>query len=198
MVSLQKRKVVKKIQNQYLNDLKSKYKPTKEAIEFVKSVLKQDDSRYSEPWSTQMTIAGFIANGAISIESEKLTEPKECEIPDYKGPQKDLKRIAARLLKDRDFVIVGCEVRVDGSVADIVASRRGERIIVECGPCRIDKPIVYLEKPNTKLWVLKRNDEKTFMLYMFTRGKRWDEFNEMLQDEFHNIQNSYDRIMEDI
>jgi len=190
--------MVKRMKKQYLSDFTSKYKPTKKAIDLVNDILKQYDSRYSEPWSMQTMVAGFIANDAISIKSEKLVEPSESEIPDHRGPQKDLKRIASRLLKDRGFSVDGCEVRIRGSVADMIASNKGKRIIVECGPCRIDKPVDYLEIPNTILWVLKRLDERTFMLYEFTRGKRWKEFVRMKQKEFENLQSSYDRIMEDI
>ena len=94
-----------------------------------------------------------------------------------KGPQKDIKQIAVGLLKGRGFKIKGFEIWVRGGIADILASKENRQIAVECGPCRIDKSIDYLEIPNTDLWILTRKNENSeHILFKITRGKNWAKF----------------------
>lgn len=152
-------------------ELIAAYHPTKEAMEKVEDVLKQGDGRYSDPWQ-QILVAGFLTHGAIFIKSIKIEKPQKADIPDHKGPQKDLKRIAAWLLIKRGFTVEGCEVRVPGGIVDIVGTRNKERIFVECGPCRFNKPVEYLRYSNAVTGVLTRNH----VLHEINKGKNWDSF----------------------
>lgn len=155
-----------------MKELIFRYKPTRKALDMVDDIFTQGDIRYSDPWGRIVT-AGFIANGALSLSSRILNEPETLKIP-VKGPQKELKRMAAWLLKEKGFDF-RFEVSVTGGRPDVIGTRGKERILIECGPCRIDKPIQYLETPNTVLWVLKPESKGT-VLYEISRGKRWSSF----------------------
>lgn len=103
-----------------------------------------------------------------------------------KGPQQDLKRIAAWLLKKRGFEVKGCEITASGGLVDIIGAKGEKRILVECGPCRIDKAICYLDKPDTIMWVLAR-DRDGAVLHEITRDKNWDSFLEFHKNEHFRL-----------
>jgi hypothetical protein len=137
----------------------------------------QGDFRYLDLYR-QIIVAGFIDNKAISIEQEIINPEtiKKSNIK-IKGPQKDIKQIAVGLLKENGFEIKGFEIWIRGGIVDILASKEKRQIAVECGPCRIDKSIDYLEIPNTDLWILTRKNENSeHILFKITRGKNWANF----------------------
>ena len=179
-----------------LDEYIKRYKPTSEAMDIVEDIFKQGDGRYSNPWD-HITVAGFIAHDAISINTKVIKEPQEGKIPEHKGPQQDLKRIAAWLLKERGFDIKGCEVREYGSIVDIVGIKGENKILVECGPCRINKAIDYLELSNTILWILARGP-KGVVLHEITRGKNWNKFMEYRKQEKDSILEKARKIMDDV
>lgn len=180
-----------------LNEYIATYQPTKKTMELVDEIFKQHDSRYVDPWS-HIIVAGFIANGAISVTSEIIKEPKNDKIPHIKGPQQDLKRIAAWLLRKRGFTIKCCEMRILGGIVDVIGVNKQKQILVECGPCRIDKPIDYLEGSNNTLWVLTRKCDN-IVLYEITRGKNWENFLKFHKEtSIKSIQEAYEKIIGDL
>lgn len=170
-----------------------KYKPSPEALKIVDDVLKQGDVRCSDPWMYVM-VAGFITNGAISIETTDIKNPQEDKEITVKGPQEYLKRIAASLLKEKGFCIEDMEKSFSGGIVDVIGRKGNEYILVECGPCRISKPIDYLGRENVVLWVLTKKPHG-IVLYEITRGENWDRFIEFHKEEqFEGLRKS----MEDI
>lgn len=167
-----------------IKDYVTKYRPSQKAMDMVDEILTQRDARYVDPWS-HVIVAGFIANSALSIASEVIKEPQKEEPPFLSGPQEELKRIAAWLLKKRGFEVRGCEIWAPGGRADIVGVKGNEHAFVECGPCRIDKPIEYLKKPDAVLWVLAWTGDyfmkgkeviQDVVLHEISRGKNWNSF----------------------
>jgi len=75
------------------------------------------------------------------------------------------------------LTISGFEVRIRGGIVDILASKENRQIAIECGPCRVDKAIDYLEIPNTELWILTRKNKRSeHILFKITRDKNWFKF----------------------
>ncbi len=137
----------------------------------------QGDFRYLDLYR-EIIVAGFIDNKAISMEQE-IINPEKIKKSNIKikGPQKDIKQIAVGLLKESGFKIEGFEIWIRGGIVDLLASKENRQIAVECGPCRIDKSIDYLEIPNTDLWILTRKNENSeHILFKITRGKNWAKF----------------------
>jgi hypothetical protein len=173
-----------------------RYKPTPKAMEKVEEIFKQDDGRYVDPWK-HIIAAGFIAHHAISITSKIIKSPKIGKIPEHKGPQKELKRIAAWLLRETGFNIKGCEIRIPGGVADMIGASKEKQIVIECGPCRIDKPIDYLENPNNILWILTRKNDNV-VLHEIKRGKNWKKFLKFHKKESMRLmQEAYEKAFEE-
>ncbi len=158
-----------------------RYGATRETMDMVNDIFIQGDNRYDD-FLAQASVAGFIANDALSIDSKTLKDPKSKDISDIKGPQQDLKRIAAHLLRKRGFTVQGCEISGSGGTADMVGVKGKKRILVECGPCRIDKPVCYLESPDIVLWVLTPCPTGV-IFHEITRGQRWEEFLKFHKEE---------------
>lgn len=165
---------------EYTDHMK-RYGVTRAAMDTVNDIFIQNDARY-EDFLSHSIVAGFIAHDALSISSQTIKDPKSEDIAYIKGPQQDLKRIAAWLLKKKGFKVKGCEISVPGGLTDLVGIRDNEQILVECGPCRINKPICYLDKPNTVLWIVKW-DGKDIVFHEVSRGKNWDSFLEFHKKE---------------
>lgn len=92
-----------------------------------------------------------------------------------KGPQKELKAMAVELLENNGFNVEGYEIWIRGGIVDILAKKENQQIAMECGPCRIDKAIDYLEIPNTELWILPRQEiSKNVTIFKIIKGENWD------------------------
>ncbi|NIO22974.1 MAG: hypothetical protein GTN38_03020, partial [Candidatus Aenigmarchaeota archaeon] len=140
-------------------DLFKIYNTSFESVERIMGIFFQGDFRYLH-LQNEIAIAGFIDNKAISIKQERLKEKdiKKSKMK-MKGPQQDIKQAAIGILKDRGFNIKGFEINIRGSIVDVLATKKNRQIAMECGPCRVDKAIDYLEIPNTELWILTRKNE---------------------------------------
>ncbi len=114
----------------------------------------------------------FIYRDAVSVKSETLNG-ENIDGKDIHGPQKEMKALAIKLLKDRGFKVFAIEKGFEGGIVDVLGGRGKERIAVECGPCRISKLVDYLWRENTTLWVIKPSGSG-YILYEFNRGKHWD------------------------
>lgn len=148
-----------------------------ETLEKMMEIFFQGDFRYLHI-ENEIAVSGFVDNKAISIEKEfiKETEIRKSKMK-IKGPQKDIKQIAVGLLKKRGFKIEGFEMRIPGGIVDVLGKKEKQQIAMECGPCRIDKAIDYLEITNTELWILTRKDKNSeHVLYKIKKDKNWDEF----------------------
>lgn len=149
-------------------------KPT--TLKFVDSVFSQGDSRYFDSYS-QTLVASFLESDAICVEkcSIKFYRKFECEeFEKIDGPQENLKKIAIFWLKKNGFKIIGFERWLAGGKVDILASKSNLTIAVECGPCRIDKPIDYLREENTELWIITNYWGEGPALHTVRRGPNWD------------------------
>lgn len=158
-------------------DLFKIYNTSFKTVKKIMSIFFQGDFRYLH-LQNEIAVAGFIDNKAISIEQENLKEDdiKKSKMK-MKGPQQDIKQAAIGVLKDRGFDINGFEVSIRGGIVDILAIKKNRQVAMECGPCRIDKAIDYLEIPNTELWILTRkNKTSQRILFKIKRGKNWGNF----------------------
>lgn len=142
-----------------------------EAQNIVSDVFVQDN-RGNIDTKNQEIAANFITRGAVSIKDEILNETN-VEIQDIHGPQKEMKALAIKLLKECGFRVLAIERGFEGGIVDVLGGRGKELIAVECGPCRISKLIGYLQRENTALWVIKPHNNG-YILYEFNRGKNWD------------------------
>jgi len=154
-----------------LKEYLKEYKPNKESLNIVDFVFSQNDIRYESPWD-KIIVAGFITRGALNINSTRINMSEFVETKSdtsVKGPQEDLKRLASRLLEKKGFQVEGYEIPIPGGIVDVLGKKGDELIAVECGPCRIDKPIEYLKRDKMTLWIITRDN----VLYEITRGKDW-------------------------
>lgn len=159
----------KEMKNEDYIELMKIYKTSAKTIDRVCEIFSGGDKRYVD-LEYEIIVAGFLDNGAISIREKPIeTEAKSKE--DIKGPQKDLKALALKLLEDYDFKLVAFERGFAGGIADIIAKGNGKNIIIECGPCNLIKAIDYLSVENTILWILKAD-----VLYIIERYKDWGSF----------------------
>ncbi len=83
--------------------------------------------------------------------------------------------MAVELLENNGFNVEGYEIWIRGGIVDILAKKENQQIAMECGPCRIDKAIDYLEIPNTELWILPRQEiSKNVTIFKIIKGENWD------------------------
>lgn len=170
-----------------IEELVKIYMPSKESMKIIDEIFTQGDPRYSDPWN-HVAVAGFITHKAISIRSTTIIKPKEGKQIDVKGPQQDLKRIAVWLLKQKGFRVENFEKAFSGGIVDVIGKSDDEYILVECGPCRINKAIYYLNSEKNTLWVLINKPHGT-VLYEITRGENWKNYHEYHKEkQIKNIQ----------
>jgi hypothetical protein len=153
------------------------YNTSFDTVEKIIDIFFQGDFRYLN-LHKEIVVSGFIDNKAICIEQEnvKINVPEKPRMI-IKGPQKDIKQAAIELLENNGFEINGFEIQIRGGIVDILASKENRQIAMECGPCRVDKAIDYLEIPNTELWILTRkNKSSEHILFKITRGENWFNF----------------------
>ena len=150
------------------------YKTSQKTISRINEIFAQGDIRYADV-EYEVIVAGFLDNKAITIEEKPVVYGAGKSEAAVKGPQKDLKKIAINLLENNGFQVENFEKQFHGGIADIIAkNKNGEWIGVECGPCVIRKAIDYLEKPDTKLWVLTPGG----ILFEVKRGENWYSFHD--------------------
>lgn len=137
----------------------------------VFDVFTQGKRQYIES-TDQEIAANFINMKGVSVRSESL-DAENVKIGRIRGPQKKMKAMAIKLLKERGFRVLSIERGFEGGVVDVLGGRGRERLAVECGPCRISKLIDYLWRDKTTLWIIKP-DGKEYILYEFSRGENWD------------------------
>jgi len=179
-----------------IEELVNIYLPSDASMEMVDEIFTQGDPRYSNPWS-HVTVAGFITHNAITIEESTIENPQK-DTDDVKGPQQDLKRVAVWLLKERGFKIESFEKAFSGGIVDVIGKNDHEYILVECGPCRINKSIRYLTSENNTLWVLTKKPQG-IVLYEITRGDNWKSYFEYHEDEHvKNIQKNYENAINEL
>lgn len=137
-------------------------------IERIEEIFTEFDIRYNDPFN-QVIIETFLKLGAISIKERVIRNDQKGAIIDrIKGPQRELKAIAGKLLKDSGFKILGYEIGFMGGIVDVLAEGKGKTIAVECGPCRLTKVIDYLENHKAELWIVKQDHH-----YVIRRGRNW-------------------------
>jgi len=154
------------------------YRTRFKTIEKINEIFRQGDIRYMEGYY-DVIVADFLDNNAISIKKKTLKKAP-IQTKGIRGPQKEMKAFAIKLLKDLGYEIVSIERGFMGGIPDVLM-RKGEEIIaVECGPCAIRKAINYLEKPNTSLWIIQPEGEN-YRLFIVKRSVVWDSF-----FEFHS------------
>ena len=139
----------------------------------IEDIFEQGDRRYTDPKIANV-IYNFIKDNAIIIIQTDLSNielPKEIPESIY-GPQEHIKHLALNILKKEGAKVIGFERRIPGGRADILAERNGKTIALECGPCRTDKAIKYLENENTELWIVTSYLNES-SLTKVTRGPNW-------------------------
>lgn len=178
-----------------IEDLVKIYRPSKESMKIIDEVFTQNDPRYSDPWS-HVAVAGYITHKAICITPLTIPNPKKDGMK-IRGPQQDLKRIAVSLLKQKGFKVENFEKAFSGGIVDVIGKKGKDYILVECGPCRINKAIEYLDDKNT-FWVLT-NKPHGVVLYEITRGENWKNYHEYHEEEkMKRIQRNYDKAMSEL
>lgn len=140
----------------------------------IEEIFYQGDIRYNDPYK-EPWVKFFFKNRAIAIEKETINKIFKKTRMKIKGPQKELKAFSIGLLKERGFEIKGFEIQIPGGIVDVLAKNKNKQIAIECGPCRIDKAIDYLEIPNTELWILTKGKTKNnYIIHKITRHEDWE------------------------
>jgi len=139
----------------------------------ILDLFTQSDSRYFHP-DLAASVSAFVKAGAILIQKQACVDPIETNIHVVK-PQVETKKLAISAIKREGAELVGFERTVPGGKVDVLARASDKNILIECGPCRIDKAINYLREKDTELWLIAGpylNAESTF--YKVTRGANWN------------------------
>jgi site-specific recombinase XerD len=180
-----------------IEELVKRYMPSEESMKMIDEIFTQRDGRYSDPWS-HVTVAGFITHEAISITSETIANSKENKEIKVRGPQQKLKRIAVWLLKQRGFEVESFEKAFSGGIVDVIGRKDGKYILVECGPCRINKAIDYLSSENNILWILTEKPN-AIVLYEIRRGEKWKSYFQYHEEEqMKSIQKNYEKAINEL
>lgn len=141
--------------------------------EEVEDILIQGDRRY---FIDEMPImAAFIKAGAIDIFREVVNDVEidESELVHITPPQRGEKLLAKKLFEKNNIKFVSFEHSFKGSRTDVFGDRNGTKILVECGPCRVNKLINYLAEENTELWIVTCYFNEDHLLHVFRRGPNW-------------------------
>ena len=167
----------------------------------IDEVFSQGDVRYFDNYQS-INLTFFLKNKGILIEdhsgkieksvlSKKAVEIKMC------GPQVDLKQIAFQIFLDEDVTLVGFERRQPGGIADMEGTKSTIKILVECGPCRIDKGFTYLRETDTELWVISEDFNRKYW-FIIKRGPNWDKciqhFDKLRNSRLQRVKNPYDTL----
>ncbi len=163
-------------------ELAERYGASEKRIEFVSNLFTQADIRY-EYFSESAIVAGFINNNAIVVKEEIAPDLEsikldKSELKFVRQPQKDDKIASIRLLKTLGFEFAGTEIRYNGGTVDVLGCGKGKIIAVECGPCRINKAVDYLEKENTELWLIPVDFWQNKKFFIVSRGPNWKDFHD--------------------
>ena len=145
----------------------------------IEDVFIQGHSRYFNLWTEQAAIT-FLKKNAIIIEKQDITALDNTikEVPStIRPPQESLKFLTTLLFKERGIELVGFERKIAYGRVDVLGKQGNKTILVECGPCRIQKCFDYLREDNKELWVvtteLQHKDIAT--LFIIRRGPAWNQ-----------------------
>jgi len=165
----------------------------------ILDIFTQGDVRYYHP-PLAAIVSAFVKAGAILMQKQASIHPIETDIH-ITGPQIETKKLALAAIKWEDAELVGFERAVPGGQVDVLALVQDKNILIECGPCRIDKAINYLCQDNAELWLISgpySNAESTF--YKVTRGLNWnktiEKYNKIQQTELMKIKSPLDTLYE--
>jgi hypothetical protein len=164
------------------------------------SIFTQNDSRYYYP-KLAANLLAFVKTGAILIQKQACVDPIETDIRIVE-PQVETKKLAISAIKREGAELVGFERTVPGGKVDVLARVSDKNVLIECGPCRIDKAINYLREKDTELWLIAgpySNSESTF--YKVTRGANWEsiveKYDAIQKAELLKIKSPLDMLYED-
>jgi hypothetical protein len=174
----------------------SKTQITPEEIDLL---LRDEDYRYSDPHGAVL-LAVFINSGAVNLIRRGIgyiKPPAENELKKIKPPQQALKYLALNLFKKERVEFEHCDdVYVAGGKPDIIGKKDDKTILVECGPCRINKVIDFLQKLNTELWHVTNKSGEGAFVNIFSRGPKWDSIYKNYKDaSFKDVQEEYQKVV---
>lgn len=183
-----------------------KFDNKEEVYTWIQKFLVQEDYRYTAFPEEVIPLIFFIGNDAISIEEKYLPiieKPQNSDLEKIKGPQKEYKYIASKLLDlewiNNDKIIY--EFTFHGRIVDAYVNNEDKIILIECGSCYIPKVLEYLRQPKAEIWIITKGENirqdnklnsKNIRWFILKRGKNWDEFYKAHKEkEFKEIREFY-------
>lgn len=174
----------------------------KELAELIIDLFTNNDIRYYRPDEAGL-VAEFILLNAIELQKQDNLIPELIEDIKIEGPQENIKRLALIAIKRECAEFVGFERTLPYGRVDVLAKKSETNILIECGPCRINKTILYLREDHTELWLIPGaffpNNYSEF--YKVTRGKNWDKiiekYDKILHEELRKIESPLDTMMKE-
>jgi len=156
----------------------------------------QGDGRYNLDYLGDLYT--FFLSKALIIEKEKINDFDftEKELSEIRGPQKASKATATRILLNKGCSLEGYEINIEWGIVDVLGKNKEGLIVVECGPCRLNKSIDYFRMEEVKaLWLVHIfYNEKT--LYIIRKGPNWQEeikkYNNKFLEQLRKIKSPLD------
>ena len=168
-----------------LQELFSVYRAKHETFQMVREIFQQGDMRYYDDFEA-VTVAGFIDNDAIFVNKREAKIPKEpsaTDLQSIKGPQKMFKYLGRVIAESDGYTLEAYEEPISGGFVDIYATKRREKLYIECCSCRMSKALDFLSLHNAKLWVIQRKiSDGKVTIHEFRRGKNWTDFNKFHEE----------------
>ncbi len=171
----------------------------KMSINEIEDLFLQGDNRYSLAYARDLL--DLLDSRALDTKVEDIPPIfiAESELEGIKGPQKYEKAVSIKLMEKYCVQFIGFEINLDWGIVDVLGkNKEGKLIIVECGPCRLNKIIDYFRMMEVKeLWIVSYyyNEKK---LIIIQRGKNWEEkirqFDKQLETELRKIKSPLDNI----
>lgn len=145
--------------------------------DYIEEIMSQGDCRYFDRHYSKV-IAQFIKNNAIKVIKEEIKTNNvitDKEFKKIKGPQKIYKYFILKYLLSKGYELISFERLYPGGRVDLAMKKEDRLLLIECGPCRIDKAIDYLKIENSSLIIVDLDSEEgKLIIFTFERDKNWD------------------------